>query len=125
MDELKNNRFKDLSEREKFFAFFTLDKIDDLEEISRGNEVLEKVLEKLKILSDDYKFINMLERDQIEEYARRVAQAQEKKESEEIGFKKGEKIKQVEIANNLLKNNVDINIISDSTGLSIEEINNI
>ena len=79
MDELKNNRFKDLSEREKFFAFFTLDKIDDLEDLSRGNDVLEKVLEKLKILSDDYKFINMLEHDQIEEYARRVAQAQEKK----------------------------------------------
>ena len=40
-------------------------------------------------------------------------------------FKEKEHNKQIEIAKNLLKNNVDINIITSSTGLSKEEINKI
>ena len=39
------------------------------------------------------------------------------------GEKKGEKNKSIEIAKNMLKLNIDINIISQSTGLTIEEIN--
>jgi len=38
------------------------------------------------------------------------------------GLKKGEKKSKIEIARNMLKLNVDVNIISQSTGLSIEEI---
>ena len=84
-------------------------------------------------LSSDPGLISKLEHDQIEEYARRVAQAQEKEESEKIGFDKGEKIgfdkgekaKQIEIARNLLNESIDINVINKTTGLSIEEINNI
>lgn len=76
-------------------------------------------------LSSDPGLISKLEHDQIEEYARRVAQAQEKEKSEKIGFDKGEKAKQIEIARNLLNESIDINVINKTTGLSIEEINNI
>ena len=37
----------------------------------------------------------------------------------------GETKKQIEIAKKLLENNVDINVISDSTGLSLEQIKNL
>ena len=40
----------------------------------------------------------------------------------EKGIEKGEKNKSIEIARNMLKDNVDINIISKYSGLSIEEI---
>ena len=45
------------------------------------------------------------------------------KEGKEEGLKEGEKNKSIEIAKNMLKLNIDINIISQSTGLSVEEIN--
>ena len=41
------------------------------------------------------------------------------------GFEEGETKKQIEIAKKLLENNVDINVISDSTGLSLEQIKNL
>ena len=44
------------------------------------------------------------------------------KEGLDKGLKEGEKNKSIEIAKNMLKLNVDVNIISQSTGLSVEEI---
>ena len=44
------------------------------------------------------------------------------KEGEKKGKEEGKKEKSIEIAKNMLKLNVDVNIISQSTGLSIEEI---
>jgi predicted transposase/invertase (TIGR01784 family) len=49
----------------------------------------------------------------------------ERKEAIEEGLKEGEKNKSIEIAKNMLKLNIDINIISQSTGLDIEEIKNL
>ena len=39
------------------------------------------------------------------------------------GLKKGEKNKSIEIAKNMLKDNIDINIISKYSGLTVDEIN--
>ena len=47
------------------------------------------------------------------------------KEGLDKGLKEGEKNKSIEIAKNMLKDNVDINIISKYSGLSIDEINNL
>ena len=41
------------------------------------------------------------------------------------GFRKGKEKTQIEIAKNLLLLNIDIEVISKSTGLSREEINNL
>lgn len=43
--------------------------------------------------------------------------------AEEAGITRGVNLRNLEIAKNLLSNNVDVNIISNSTGLSIEKIN--
>ena len=125
--------YNELSKKERFFKFFTTNKVSELELLSKGDEILKKVLDKLKSLSSDPGLISKLEHDQIEEYARRVAQTQEKEESEKIGFDKGKKIgfdkgekaKQIEIARNLLNESIDINVISKTRGLSIEEINKV
>ncbi len=51
------------------------------------------------------------------------------KEGKEEGLKEGKeeglKEKSIEIAKNMLKENVDINIISKYSGLSLDEINNL
>ena len=79
---------------------------------------MEEAVNKIVDLSNDSEFISQLERQQIEEYARGVALEEIKEEAEE----KGKQNEKIEIAKNLLKENVDINIISTSTGLSNEEI---
>jgi predicted transposase/invertase (TIGR01784 family) len=43
----------------------------------------------------------------------------------EKGLKQGEEKKAIEIAKNLLKANVDLNLISQTTNLSIEQIRNL
>ena len=44
-------------------------------------------------------------------------------EGEKIGIEKGEKSKAIEIARNFKKAGIDINIIAENTGLTIDEIN--
>ena len=121
LKRLSNSCYNDLDEREKYFKLLTLNRIDDLREISNGDEIMEKAVDKIIDLSSDPSFISELERKQIEEYARSVAEEKGKKEA----IKEGEKIKQIEIAKNLLNENIDISIISKATGLSIEEIENL
>ena len=87
-------------------------------------------VEKLKIMSNDTPFITNLEKEQIEEYCHKIAleDAEERGkklglcEGKELGLSEGAQNKSIEIAKNLLKENVDISVISKSTGLSIEEI---
>ena len=43
----------------------------------------------------------------------------------EAGEKKGSTTKAIEIARNLLKNKIDISIIAQSTGLSIDDVNSL
>ena len=47
------------------------------------------------------------------------------KEGLDRGLKEGEKNKSIEIAKNMLQLNIDVNIISQSTGLSVNEIENL
>ena len=78
-------------------------------------------VDKLKIMSNDTEFITSLENKQIEEYCHKIAL----EDAEEKGLKEGKKSKQLEIAKKSLEQNLDINVISTITGLSIEEINNL
>ena len=57
--------------------------------------------------------------------ANTIAREEGKEEGKMEGLKEGEKNKSIEIAKNMLKLNVDVNIISQSTGLDIEEIKNL
>ena len=117
LKNLSKECYNKLDEKNKFFKFFTLDSIKELEELCEGDEIMEDALDKLKSLSSDPGFISKLEQEQIREYARRVALEQEKQE-----IKKQEKI---EMATNLLKENVDANTILKCTGLTMEELKKI
>jgi len=47
------------------------------------------------------------------------------KEGKQEGLKEGEKNGKIEIARNMLKKGLDVNLISELSGLSIEEIENL
>ena len=47
------------------------------------------------------------------------------KKAKEEGIEQGEKMKAISMAKNMKNRNMDINLISELTGLSIEEIKNL
>jgi len=81
-----------------------------------------KAIEELKILRGDNDIRQMYETDIKIRLANNLNRAENIKKGKEEGLKEGKKEEKIEIAKNMLKLNVDVNIISQSTGLSIEEI---
>ena len=78
--------------------------IDELEQVS-GNEKLRRIAElKEKYIRDEQASI---------EYAQNE------------GYRQGEAERNIEIAKNMLKENINIELISKVTGLSLEEIENL
>ena len=69
--------------------------------------------------------ITMFRRYMTEEEDMRIIQNTRMKSAEKKGLEQGILQEKIEIAKNLLNKNIDINIISESTGLSIEEIENL
>ena len=85
------------------------------------NKELDKAIDKLE---------NMSKNDQERYYIQSIEDYERDKASEKYwegieGEKKGKMERNIEIAKNMLKDNVDINIISKYSGLSIEEIKNL
>ena len=90
--------------------------IDELEQVS-GNEKLRRIAElKEKYIRDEQASI---------EYAQNEGYRQGEKKGMAEGEAKGEKNKSIEIAKNMLKENVEKKLISKVTGLSLEEIKNL
>jgi len=97
------------------------DDIANLKEIAGENDIMKKIVNDLIDLSNDSDIISAYEKEKIERYAFEVAL----KEKEAKGIKEGIEKNKMEVARNLLKENIDINIISKTTGLSLEEIKNL
>ena len=113
--------YNELSERERYFKLFLIDDIEELDKISMGDDIMKKVVETLKSLSSDPIFMSELEKQQLDEYCSAMAIVDAKKEGKQEGKQEGK----IEIARNMLAKNSDIQFISECTGLSIDEINNL
>ncbi len=109
LGELSYNdiRKEDNNSLETLLYIFTCEDKEKREELYRNNEIMKKVNDKLNDLTDDFDSILFYDR---EEFKRL--------ESEELG----ETRKAKEIAKNLLNLKLNINLISEGTGLTIEEI---
>ena len=101
-----------------------------LEEISKGDEMMEKFKENVEKLNEDEELEFLLTEEEDYEKlkntllgeARDQGLAKGLAEGEALGFEKGEKNKAIEIAKNLLDLNININDIVKATGLSKEEV---
>ena len=82
-----------------------------------GQEVLEQY--KLSIEQD---IKELLQEKNISDILEIEAFTKKYKENFVIGFRKGKAERDIEIAKNLLSQNIDINTISTATGLSIADI---
>ena len=98
----------------------------DLEKSTFEDEDIEKARKKLEFISSDDKeraSLEAIKEGLFDQYSSfNIGKKEGIEEGLKEGLKEGEKNKSIEIAKNMLKDNVDINIISKYSGLNVEEI---
>ena len=112
LDYFKNKCYtiSELNELEKLCKLFVVETKEELNEL-KGEVYMEEAINELEKISSDEKIIGLYDKEKVEQKVLNTRLMNAKEEGK------------IEVAASLLKNNVDINIISKSTGLTIEEIN--
>ena len=99
--------------------------INDLKKLSK-DRVVKEYMEKIEKLNNDPMFINWITKEKDEQMIKNTQLYNATQEGINIGINqginKGMKQEKIEIAKNLLEQNVDISIIMSATGLTKEEI---
>ena len=111
------NRKEDLTFFEKSLIILTRENKDELRELCKGDEILMSVEKKIEELSLNEEIVGLYDAAQIEKKVLNT----KIKNAEEEGMKK----RNIEIAKKMLEKNMDINTISEITGLTTEEITNL
>ncbi len=117
---------EEMTREEKLLLLLGMNQLESIEEISKGDYVMEEVKKKLVDLTEDANFIGLYDKEEADRrelydrtrYAEKLGREKGLKEGHESGFKEG----QLKIAKNLKELGIDIHTISKATGLSIEEI---
>ena len=129
-EELKNNR---LLSWMKFFTSDNLELIED--ELKEENQIMSKVIEEYRKFTSDDKMMRayaareaflvgqkmMLRREREDGFDEGIEEGIKMGKLE--GIKEGEKNKAISMAKSMKAKNMDINLISEITGLTIKEIN--
>ncbi len=119
---------KEKIEENKYLIMLNLGQ-DDLEKLSKKDRKVEKYMAEIKKINIEPKFIEFIsyEEDQKKREKTRLRKAEESgfEQGIEQGIEQGSLSKSKEIAESLLKQNIDINIIAECTGLSLDELKKI
>ena len=118
---LKNRCYNKCSEIEKTCILF----LEDLEKYKldiKEDEIMEKAYETLEEISNDEKIIGLYDAEKVEQKVINTKIEGARREGHEAGLKQGIEQEKIEIAKNLLKQNIDVSIIQNATGLSLEQI---
>lgn len=107
-------------EKSKYIIMQDLE-VEDLEKLSKEDKVITKYMEELERVNEDPKFREYVSAEQDNRMIENTIRKCERRRGREEGSSSTKK----EIAKSFLTKNVDINTISECTGLSIEEINNL
>ena len=139
LDRIKkkcHNNNKKLTAFKRYLAIMIIEEKSMLKKIAKGNRVLERVVERIMEINENYdEWVRVY--DVVEENNRmwRTIVANKEEEVIEREKKKAEKKVQrvenklhkaenntIQIVKNLLKQNLDINLISEVTGMSVNKI---
>ena len=104
----------ELTRREKIFLMFKESNREKLKEISKGDNIMDKIYKRLDKLSEDEALSLLYDEKEREEEKKQA----EIEYAEEHGLNKG--IKQT--AKNMLERNMNIDVVAEITGLSLEEV---
>ena len=120
------NERKNLTKLEKELMILVLDKKEEIKEISKGEKELMEVGKKIEDLSFDINMIGLYdeeeERRKVEAMKRKYHISQGIEQGLEKGFRQGSKKSSLEIAKRMLQNKIDIKVIAECTGLSINKL---
>lgn len=111
-----------LSELEKLMLVFNLTNKNELNDIIGENKIMEEYKKEALDASHSEEVIGLYDKELEDEFLKRATYQEGIEKGIEQGIEQGENKKSIEIAKALLQNNVDINIIINSTGLSKEKI---
>ena len=118
---LSNIRKKDYNKLElyeKLLLIFNENDNQLLKDLSKGDEIMEKYVKESKEASEQDEVIGMYDKELHDEKLRLA----ENDEYREKGIEEGIQQNRKETALKLLQKNIDLNIISECTGLSLEEL---
>lgn len=121
VDKILELCYNEGEERYKFIALLNANE-KQLNKLSEGDKDMEKFFDEVKFLNTSQGWTNFIS---VEEDAKKVQKTimnNYKREGLEQGLKQGEKQKSIEIAKNMLKENIDIDIIAKTTGISKKEL---
>ncbi len=99
-------------------ALMILDNKKELKKVSEGDDVMDKVNEKICKLSDDEILQGIYVKEEMDSWMKKI----DLKYAKEEGIKEGKKEANMETARKLLKENVSIDVIIKTTGITEKQI---
>ena len=109
-----------------WLKFFTMKEKDNKEkimsELVKEKTIMEEVQRKYNNFIKDRLMMNEYDKRQAYLYGNQIMLEEERRLGIEEGIERGKKEQQIYIARNLKKSGIDTKIISENTGLSIEEV---
>ena len=117
LSKYKGLFYNGANELDVMLSFLSANSYEEIERIACGKKEALAIMDELKKLSKEEDFLPEYD---FEREMKRVTNTEK-----EISKQEGKESSIREVAIKLLKNNVDIKTISNSTGLSIEEINSL
>ena len=115
-----NKNEKEL-EKSKYIVMLNLEK-EELEKLSKKDKVVIKYMKEIERVNENPKFREYMSAEEDNKKIENSLKREWMEEGLAEGIKEGSYKRNIEIAKSLLKNKVDIEIITSSTGLSIEEL---
>ena len=119
LSKYKGLCYNEANELDAMLSFLSANSYEEMERIACDKKEALAIMDELKRLAKEEDFLPEYD---FEREMRRVTNT-EKEISKQEGLNEGKESAIREVAINFMKNGVDINIISKSTGLSIEELN--
>ena len=119
LSKYKGLCYNEANELDAMLSFLSANSYEEMERIACGKKEALAIMDELKRLAKEEDFLPEYD---FEREMRRVTNT-EKEISKQEGLNEGKESAIREFAINFMKNGVDINIVSKSTGLSIEELN--
>ena len=126
LENYKGIRYNGDNKEEMYLSLFTAESYEELREIAGDDKEALKIVDELEKLGIDDKFGVIYDNEEMQKRmintARNWGYDDGKAEGLEEGKKEGKKEEKVSIAKNLLTIGISIEVVSESTGLSIEKL---
>ena len=116
-----NKDVSKLNYKEKFIGLLGIRDLEVAKNITEGDKDIEPIRKTATVFGDDGELLGAYDAEEHRKEEERLVML----DKFEQGLEKGSSEKAYSIAKNMLKENIDINLISKVTGLSIEDIKNL